>query len=533
MGILLLFIILLTQPVMAEEVRYFDTSQYIFNMEETPTIGSEDYVSEPLLLDTYPQEYMTQDLSAVKDQGQEGLCTMYATMSALETAGLKAGLPEYDLDEHAIADYISPTAKESRYMGGFSLTAPVTPIIRQDFPVTEDGEKPVLTSYMSYVDMRDKSAVKQAIMDYGGIVASIDMASADDNEEYRQYYEDDDCIWISNPYVCRRPGDEPEADKGHAVHIVGWSDTFPAEYFHDCPGDGAWIFKNSWGDHWGYSGYGYISYYDIDLGATGIVYDVEARPENITISYTDTTEKGSHGEGTYTSQTDGIEHIKSIGIYLTNPGTYKIGDKEITTSHAFHMIDIDSDTDLIKEETETITIDGINGETVSLGCLEINPQMVIITEPVQDTAELEHIVMVKGQTIKMDGYKFFTKAKGLKIKGKKIKGVKEGVFYAYEAKKKNDFHIREYKITVKDPKINKIEKRMPQGRQENLWQYIKGTKIKPVFISSRPEIVEVDSEGIATFKGHGKAKVYIVYGAESEKDKRGTGKKYRIKYVIK
>lgn len=52
-------------------------------------------------------------------------------------------------------------------------------------------------------------------------------------------------------------------DPNHSVTIVGWDDNYAASNFgSQCPGDRAFIIKNSWGTTKGYSGYYYVSYYD-------------------------------------------------------------------------------------------------------------------------------------------------------------------------------------------------------------------------------------------------------------------------------
>ena len=51
----------------------------------------------------------------------------------------------------------------------------------------------------------------------------------------------------------------------HGVTIVGWDDNYSAENFLEDkrpPADGAWIVRNSWGEHYGIDGYFYLSYYD-------------------------------------------------------------------------------------------------------------------------------------------------------------------------------------------------------------------------------------------------------------------------------
>ena len=54
------------------------------------------------------------------------------------------------------------------------------------------------------------------------------------------------------------------AQPNHGVTLVGWDDSYSADNFMITPpGDGAWIFKNSWGEENGIGGYYYISYYDM------------------------------------------------------------------------------------------------------------------------------------------------------------------------------------------------------------------------------------------------------------------------------
>lgn len=85
--------------------------------------------------------------------------------------------------------------------------------------------------------------------------------------------------------------DNELATADHAVVIVGWDDTYPAENFLEGkqpPADGAWIVRNTWGDSYGLDGYFYLSYYDKTIAAP-ITFDFETQsnsklPEDLLLS---------------------------------------------------------------------------------------------------------------------------------------------------------------------------------------------------------------------------------------------------------
>ncbi len=124
----------------------------------------------------------------------------------------------------------------------------------------------------------------------------------------------------------------------HAVTLVGWDDSFPAEKFRNSPdGDGAWLCKNSWGTADGDNGYIWISYYDRTLEDFAVfelddadehekIYQYDSFIPIQTLSAYDTAEEtGPSYMADIFSATDD-QQISAVGTYMYNAGT----DYEIT-----------------------------------------------------------------------------------------------------------------------------------------------------------------------------------------------------------
>ena len=108
--------------------------------------------------------------------------------------------------------------------------------------------------------------VKQNIMEYGGVYVSTQ------SPQYSCSYSNG----YTNDYIIRLD-DSCVANAGHAMHIIGWDDTYTYSYCkngssHSSPnnctsgtivnGKGAWIVRNSWGNLSPYVHLAYDTYYE-------------------------------------------------------------------------------------------------------------------------------------------------------------------------------------------------------------------------------------------------------------------------------
>lgn len=127
-------------------------------------------------------------------------------------------------------------------------------------------------------DALDNDYVKSAIYTYGGVDAYYLDAARFRNEE------------TASIYVPELTQDEIReyAAGGHEITLVGWDDQYSRENFGEVqpPGDGAFIFKNSWGTDTGEDGYYYLSYYSADLLLNpGALYFMEEGTDNYNTIY--------------------------------------------------------------------------------------------------------------------------------------------------------------------------------------------------------------------------------------------------------
>ncbi len=217
-----------------------------------------------------PERYDSRDydyVSSIKNQGMMGICWSFGAIGAMEVNINKNGLSDLgsqiDLSE-AHLGYFHMAQKANDL--GLNPTDAVIP--DSDYTFINDGDSSVLASLTlakgigpvsesvapfypysySFVDeiprdsiyqreytlntavhpmADDIEGIKKLIYTQGAASIAYNSGSSDRYDEYVNRYG------LSN----------------HMIHIIGYDDTIPKEYFDPVPSiDGAWIVKNSWGD---------------------------------------------------------------------------------------------------------------------------------------------------------------------------------------------------------------------------------------------------------------------------------------------
>ena len=211
----------------------FDTDYSVPVISYTP-----DYVT------SLPSSYDSRDygyVTPVVNQGGGGNCWAFACIATLEACLKKATGITYDFSEENVKNLMAYYSLYGRNMdvndGGNLLMAmgymmgwygPIYDYldVYTEFSALSANYNSLLHIQNVYeIPGSDIESIKRAIIDYGAVVAAMP--------------------WIS---------------RGHAISLVGWDDNYNSLDFFNNYAQGAWIFKNSYGEKWKDHGYFYVSF---------------------------------------------------------------------------------------------------------------------------------------------------------------------------------------------------------------------------------------------------------------------------------
>jgi C1A family cysteine protease len=281
---------------------------------------------------TLPATYDLRTLgrvTPVKDQDPYGACWAFASCGSLESCLLPGTTWDFSEDNMILTSGFDWSGSPYDAGGHFAMSTAY--LVRWGGPVDESEDAygdnytpPGLTprkhvQEVDWIPLRgsalDNDNVKNAVMRYGGVMASFTWDDSSYNAATASYYYNG------------------SADLNHDVLIVGWNDNYPAADFATTPpGNGAFIIKNSWGRSFGDNGYNYVSYYDSKFGRANnlmAVFD-KAEPTSNYIGIYQYDPLGDVMDVGFSSSTAWFANVftaratsslSAVGFYTQAPGT--------------------------------------------------------------------------------------------------------------------------------------------------------------------------------------------------------------------
>lgn len=222
------------------------------------------------IMAVYPSRFDLRTIgkcSPVQDQGNVGNCWTFACLASLEGCMLpkdSANLSELHMANRNLYDF-GIGEGGNPYMATAYMASWIEPVLESDDPYSDmrrvsPDTMPVYGHLQNNImlpsrtSFSDNNTIKYCLTKYGPVDISL--------------------FWTSNGYTASTSSfyDNVQEGTNHEVSIIGWDDNYSRNNFSAFSGtpagDGAFLFKNSWGTGWGQSGFGWVSYYDANLGSS-------------------------------------------------------------------------------------------------------------------------------------------------------------------------------------------------------------------------------------------------------------------------
>jgi len=238
---------------------------------ETQKRVSVTYEASPII-SRLPEVYDLRNigkLTPVKDQLDIGACWAFATLGAIESSLLPGQVFDFSEDHMSLNHGYNLTQNEG---GDFQISLAYLarwsgPVLEEEDPYGDGRTNPNLVAAVHVQEAiilpnKDYSAIKRAIMKYGGVQTSIHIRDIAQQELGDAYNPKTHAFYYKGQSL-----------PNHDVIIVGWDDTYNLSNFTTPPlKNGAFICRNSYGSTFGNQGYFYVSYEDVLIGKENIVY---------------------------------------------------------------------------------------------------------------------------------------------------------------------------------------------------------------------------------------------------------------------